>query len=383
MRIKSICLDAFEGVMTMEEHAKCVASLLEAQNFSYDENCSHSSSSRSNETKLTTTLTVDATTWKDKVTYRDLLLLQLRQKIEKDKARRINRNTLFSPGAHVYTYSKKVCELSDEVVNYRCSRKKACGNVMRESEYFPGYWLVHYFNLQKYYYCTERVIKFVCDSAPDHYVTKTPDGRSVARPITYSKHDQDLILGQILNAKMYKTPGHDRVTLTQLVDMFKPTYPWLDLNRMNRFLRNFRASQKQICDAILNHKPNMSSPQRKKSSKCSDKGKATCSTTITPCSDEKAASKIQNDSAQDLFSDGDSSDQSIVDMYNSWKQKSIKNQKKPSKKVFDEIINEDEEGEFGIFRSMYRTQKYVYFCALHHEYCGLHVLLLYEYNLTL
>ena len=136
--------------------------------------------------------------------------------------------------------------------------------MIRESEYFPGYWLVHYFNLRKYYYCIERVIKFVCDGAPDHYVTKTPDGRSVARPITYSKYDQDLILGQILNAKMYKTPGHDRVTLNQLVEMFKPTYPWLDLNHMNRFLCNFHASQKQICDAIMSHKPKTSSPLRNK-----------------------------------------------------------------------------------------------------------------------
>ena len=91
----------------MEEHTKCVASLLEAQNFSFNKARSNQLSSKTNKTNsATTTLTIDTSEWKDKVTYHNLLLLQLCKKIQKEKARRLNRNTLFSPGAHVHIQQK-------------------------------------------------------------------------------------------------------------------------------------------------------------------------------------------------------------------------------------------------------------------------------------
>ena len=69
------------------------------------------------------------------------------------EARSLNRMSLFKPGYMVFSQNPKIADLSTEPVKARKTRVKTLGIVIKESKYLPGYWLVYFFGVQRYFYC--------------------------------------------------------------------------------------------------------------------------------------------------------------------------------------------------------------------------------------
>ena len=86
-------------------------------------------------------------------------------------ARCTNSCTVIHKDALMSTSDAKIAPMSENVKQHRHSREPTHGNVLKESDFFPGFYLVYFFEVKKYFYCTENVIKLECAARPASFNT--------------------------------------------------------------------------------------------------------------------------------------------------------------------------------------------------------------------
>ena len=189
--ILNLSLERFKGILSPEEHADMVSMLLAQQVFTPDD------------------MSININTPNPDSALHTQLLLKLRQKIYELELSCANCYVCkFHSGALILTQHSKVVGPCQKGENIR-SRKPAYGNVLYQSEYYPGFWLIHFFATNKYYYCQEKVIKFESPAGVTSLIDTTTR-KNAMKPCNLRYHsnkdEQDLILLFVLINKMHRTP---------------------------------------------------------------------------------------------------------------------------------------------------------------------------------
>ena len=90
--------------------------------------------------------------WKKRRTRNDVIALQYRHKLKIMEAVRLNRQLTFKEGTNVFTIDPCISqEMEDHVRPGRKykSRKPLYGKVVKQSPFFPRFWLVHFPDIKK------------------------------------------------------------------------------------------------------------------------------------------------------------------------------------------------------------------------------------------
>ena len=137
------------------------------------------------------------------------LLLKLRKMIKELKEKRLGTYVPIAKGFKVVTKSDKIAKLSKYAVRFRCKRTPTYGNVIKESDFFPGFYLVHFYKDNEYYYYEDKVIKIVSNRPTTHIFGReqpnTPVRMQSVAPTL--KKDNELILQHIFCSKLHQTPS--------------------------------------------------------------------------------------------------------------------------------------------------------------------------------
>ena len=225
--------------MNPEEHSNEVQRLFENEVYSIDDYVSVGNASSPGKNSAGTD-----SGWMSRRTALDVLLGRYRKKIEMLEARSENRTTFFKPGYMVFTRSSKIADLSVLPVNACKTRIKTLGTVIKESAYFPGFWLVYFFGVQKYYYCNERVVTFMDPSKPSHKLSKSYSNKLLISEVSVNKEDEEFIMTLLLSSKMFKNVPSEgkQLSFEQIATKSKPEYNWINANKLKAFYYKFRNS---------------------------------------------------------------------------------------------------------------------------------------------
>ena len=220
-RVRSIPLEKYKGAMSLEEHAIAVPELLNAQS-----NLFKNSSNRTEVCPIV----------------QGSLLLKLRTIIrESQLLQKDPDHTPISSGALVSTRNAKICPKGDVVVS-RHNRRELYGNVIRESPYFPGFWLVHFKSEHKYYYVYCQSLKLISPaSSPckdQKQVTNNQD--EMVDHLNCNQQDQDMVLFCVLSNKIHQCRDHSKYSIPEIVEKFAPYFPWFTKNKLQKFINKHR-----------------------------------------------------------------------------------------------------------------------------------------------
>ena len=173
--------------------------------------------------------------WLNPITKDEFLLKKFHAEVQQLKSSLSYSQSLFKKGTIVFTFSRFIATKSLKPNNVRESGNKTMGTVVKRSEIFPDLFLVNFYDVKKYRYVTEDVIRYDSGCTP----TSLSLASSIMKTnnnITESsiKHDnEEVIMTSILNAKIHMTPGHNNLTMSELFNLFVPTYKWLTINKLN------------------------------------------------------------------------------------------------------------------------------------------------------
>ena len=223
--VLNLSLSRFKGLMCPEEHADMVSALLNQQVFSPEE------------------ISISPSNPNPDATLHVQLLLKLKQKIREMVLSRINREvSRFHKGALVSSLHSKIVQPCPKGAS-KDSRKPVYGNVVCESEYFPGYWLIHFFASNEYYYCLENAMKFESPSGVTT-VIDTTNQRNPSKPCNIQIHcnnkEQDLILFFVMVNKLHRTPAYREKTINEVAQLFQPMFPWMSRVTLKKFVTKHR-----------------------------------------------------------------------------------------------------------------------------------------------
>ena len=186
------------------------------------------------------------------------LLLKLRKMIKELKDKRLGVYVPIANGFEVVTRSDKIAKLTKNVVRYCCKRIPTYGNVIKESDYFPGWYLVHFYKDNEYYYCTEKVIKVVSNTPITHIFNRaTPTSRVHMQNVgPKNTKDDELIMQHIFCSKLHQTPGHAQISVPEIIKTFQPMFPWLNESKVYRFLKKNRPTKPSTPSKKKRNRPN-------------------------------------------------------------------------------------------------------------------------------
>ena len=146
MTYHTVSLDHFKGSMTRHEHAVMVMKLLSEQHFD-----NHTWVANAHEDQADILPTVQ-----------EYLLKQLRDIVKETESKKPNQFSILSclicPGTLVTTCHIKIAPLGYIKIE-RHVRQEVYGNVISESEYFPGFWLIDFYNLKRFDYVATHFLK--------------------------------------------------------------------------------------------------------------------------------------------------------------------------------------------------------------------------------
>ena len=219
-----------------------------------------------------------AVVWHKRRSRRLALKYTLDLAVKAKEARRTNRQTLFSIGTRLYSIHKDIAPLEDQIQpGYaRCKRIPTYGAVVKQSEFFPQFWLVRYNNGTEFY-CTEKAVHFI--DKLNHVPSVGKDSsihKMKLKKMKQLKQDCELIMTQIVCSKMIKLPGWSNITYESLTNLFKPEYPWLTPGKLRKHVHLCRKQMHPIeVDTWLHSLPaafgtKHSNNDDNLSSKCSD-----------------------------------------------------------------------------------------------------------------
>ena len=226
---------AYDGVLTPSEHSFEVEQFLQSEVFSTDGPARGAFAAPD--------CAVKPSGWKHKrITRRDVLLVQYRKKIQMLRSQRMNRTSLFMPGFIVYSRNAKISDLSSKPVHVRKTRLKTIGTVVKESSYIPGFWLVYFFGVKKFFYCSHKVVTFLSNSNPPSKVTKSHCNKVSVSSVSVNTEDKEFIMTTILANKMFNLESGKDQSIRELAASHKVQYPWINAKILSQFLASFRRS---------------------------------------------------------------------------------------------------------------------------------------------
>ena len=240
-KIVNVSLDEYHGVLTPEEHAMKVTQLLEANSplpTAEEDEGKHIFPGRKN-------------SFSTKYQYN--LLLKLRKKIREIVRKREASNPQnnkfemsFNVGGYVTCSSNKIVTMRkrDDDESDDDGAQPCHGNLVMESEYFPSYWLVHFFEMNKYFYCSKVVLAYVSDASVTHTVNyKLCDGSKfgdMTPVISKVEDDHDLIMFFILNNKIHNNNTAMDLSYRHLAHIFAPHFPWMTHSKLQKYVASFQ-----------------------------------------------------------------------------------------------------------------------------------------------
>ena len=180
--------------------------------------------------------------WLSPITQEQFMLKQYHTEVEKLQSKLKYSQSLFKKGTIVSMFSRHIATLSLKPNNVRESRDKTMGTVVKKSEIFPDLFLVNFYDVKKYCYVTEDVIRYDSGCTPNSMSlagSSSASGTNLSQA-NISADNEEVIMTSILNAKIYMTPGHNNLTMNELYSLFHPTYNWLTVRKMNYCLAKAR-----------------------------------------------------------------------------------------------------------------------------------------------
>lgn len=120
------------------------------------------------------------------------------------------------------------------------------GNVIEESPYFPGYWLVYWFTEKTHFYVNSKFLRYISSATvTQKFKSKVSNKVTILETVEQftSKKDEDLILLCVLNNKIHCTEGYRDLSIDTLVNLFSSQFPFMTKNRIQRFITKYRPSR--------------------------------------------------------------------------------------------------------------------------------------------
>lgn len=171
--------------------------------------------------------------WKKRRTRNDVLALQYRNKLKLMEAARLNRQLTFTPGANVSTDDPRIADEMEEELRpgrkYK-ARKTLYGKVIKQSPYFPRFWLVKFSGKEKNFYVTEEVVTFLDKNNIKPDIAKgVATNQALMKKIDEEvQNNKEIILTNILHAKVVELPDVDLCTYEGVCHLYKKEYTWLN-----------------------------------------------------------------------------------------------------------------------------------------------------------
>lgn len=136
--------------------------------------------------------------------------------------------------SHVYLLSK-IAPKTATVAKVCHSRDITYGYVLKESEYFPSLYLVYFYQIDCYFYCSDTVVTFEGDCEVTHCFSP---GTKATKPgdmiqVQNKSDDSFLILFHILNGKIHNSvgpPGRN-ISISQIVKLLQPFFHWMTTDK--------------------------------------------------------------------------------------------------------------------------------------------------------
>ena len=162
------------------------------------------------------------------------LAAKLQTKMMLMKENRTNKHTYtnFRVGIQVSTTDARIAPLSEKAPPGKSKRVRLPlhGTVVKQSEYYPRFWLVNFFDGRSFY-VTENVVKFEGGVTPSYRFKRGPGNMLSYKSINKTiKDDSEAILTEILCSNNFTHPTIDLNTYEGLCLHFKPHYKWLTVN---------------------------------------------------------------------------------------------------------------------------------------------------------
>ena len=226
-RLRPLDLARYLGVLTLGDHAKEVALLLRHQKLAEDVGID----------ELTESLQSGS-----KVTKHDALLLKLQDMVKAFIEENPTPHSLRKKGCLVSTRNARIAPKTEKVVKVRHSRDVTFGNVLKQSEYFPDLYLVYFYQIERYFYITDNVVKFEGDCEVTHSFSD-PTKRGTMVQVQNKSDDSFLILFHILNGKIHNNvgPPGTNLTIPQIVKLFQPFFTWMTADKLYKFVAKHRS----------------------------------------------------------------------------------------------------------------------------------------------
>ena len=187
--------------------------------------------------------------WKKRRTRNDVVALQYREKLKKMEAVRLNRQTTFSEGGLVSTIHPQIAPQENFIRPGKKYRKRipTFGKIIKQSEFFPNFWLVDFYSLGKSFYVTEKVVNFLSKAGPDVVFKRGPTKSVVMKNINKNvQQNKEIIMTDILCSKVQKIPDLNLCTYQNVCDVFKPHYFWLSPNMLKNHAFVLRETLEKI-----------------------------------------------------------------------------------------------------------------------------------------
>ena len=220
-KFRPLDIDKFHGCMSIEEHAQAVTDLLNNQLYN-----------ESDDNDLNTLSQTQ-------------LLLRLRKDIRDMEQTRVDSD--YSPihaGCRVTTKHTRFAPMGPKKRS-RGVRVPVHGNVLEESEYFPGFWLVYIFshNINSHFYLSCKSLRYVSSTAVTHQIGTNENNNNVASvPLDEPDipNNRDLIMLCLLNDKVHRSVGYKNISVNEIVEMFQPKFQWITKHKIHDFIKKFR-----------------------------------------------------------------------------------------------------------------------------------------------
>ena len=186
---------------------------------------------------------------------------------------------LFKNGCEVVIRSDKICKLSEHAVKHHCTCLKAFCNIIKESDFFPVFYLVHFYKENTYYYCEARIIKVVSSTPVSHIIDRYQSSRTINKLKDVSgavPGDDDLIMCDIFCSKLHYTPSHEQMSVLDIIQRFKSNFPRLNESKVYQFLKKIFPSNVTSPSKKKHNKPSTSILFTKTQMSCTKKVEKLC-----------------------------------------------------------------------------------------------------------
>ena len=213
------------GVLTLGDHAKEVALLLHHQKLVNDVGIE----------ELTQSLCSGTGVFKHEV-----LLLKLQDIVKAYLVENPKEQTLIKKVSLFSTCNTRIAPKTVQVVKVCHNRDPTYGNNLKESKYFPGLFLVYFYQIERYFYCGVNAVKFEGACNVTYYFSP---GSKPTEPVDMigiqnKSDDLFLILFHILSGKIHNiegTPGTN-LTIPKIVKLFKPFFTWMTADKLYKYI---------------------------------------------------------------------------------------------------------------------------------------------------